>query len=268
LVRACQVRGLAYVALSRREMPIDDLQSVTASVQRWQPWAIVNAAGYVRVDDAERDATACRRANTLGPAVLAAVCRKQHIRLVTFSSDLVFDGATERPYVESDSPRPLNIYGHTKAEAERRVLALAPETLVIRTSAFFGPWDRANFVTHTLDTLSSGGIVRAASDTIVSPTYVPDLVDRTLDLLIDDATGVWHITNAGALTWIALAQMAARLAGLDAAAIEGHRSAALSLPAARPRYSALRSERGLALPPVEESLSRYLRDRIAIGDAA
>jgi len=135
-------------------------------------------------------ATGIELLRLVGPSVLAMVCRQRGIQLVTFSSDLVFDGATHRPYVESDPVAPLNIYGRTKAEAERRVLALAPGALVIRTSAFFGPSDRANFVTRLLETLSAGGTFRAASDAIVSPTYVPDLVDRALDLLIDGASGV------------------------------------------------------------------------------
>ena len=267
-VQACDVRGLASVALTRRELDISDPDAVRAAMARWQPWAIVNAAGYVRVDEAEREPSVCRRANAVGAAVLAAVCRQRGIQLVTFSSDLVFDGEAGRPYVESDRVGPLNIYGRTKAEAERRVLALAPSALVIRTSAFFGPWDRANFVTRVLDQLSTGAIVRAASDTIVSPTYVPDLVDRSLDLLVDRASGIWHVANTGALTWLELARVAASAAGLDPAGVQACQRLAPRAPATRPRYSALGSERGPLLPPLAESLSRYLRDRTAISNAA
>ena len=264
-VDACAVRGIPAVALSRHDLDISNPDAVLAVVSRWQPWAIVNAAGYVRVDDAERERSACRRANAVGPAVLAAVCRRRGVQLLTFSSDLVFDGTLGRPYVESDPVGPLNVYGRTKIEAERRVLALAPATLVVRTSAFFGPSDRANFVTRVLDTLERGEIVRAAGDAIVSPTYVPDLVNRALDLLIDGAAGVWHLANAGALSWMTLARMAATAAGLDPAGIEPSDSIA---PARRPLYSALASERGPSLPPLSDSLARYVRDRVVIGEAA
>jgi dTDP-4-dehydrorhamnose reductase len=267
-VHACRMRGLPYVALSRRDLEISNLEAVCSAVSRWQPWAIVNAAGYVRVDDAEREPSICRRANAVGPAVLAAVCRRRRLQLVTFSSDLVFDGMMQRPYLESDPVSPLNVYGRTKVEAERRVLALAPSTLVVRTSAFFGPWDRANFVTRALETLSAGGTVRAAGDAIVSPTYVPDLVDRALDLLIDGAAGVWHVANEGALTWAAFARLAAAAAGFNPEFVEASESTAFNAPATRPPYSALGTERGPALPPLEESLSRYVRDRLAVGDAA
>jgi dTDP-4-dehydrorhamnose reductase len=264
-VEACESRGLACVPLARHDMDISDPGAVRAAAARWKPWAVVNAAGYVRVDDAERERAVCRRANAVGPSVLAMVCRQLGIQLATFSSDLVFDGAANRPYVESDPVCPVNVYGHTKAEAERRVLALAPGALVIRTSAFFGPSDRANFVTRLLETLSAGGTFRAASDVIVSPTYVPDLVDRVLDLLIDGAAGLWHVANAGALSWMAFARMAATAAGLDPDAVEpGHPPAS----ARRPPFSALGSERGTALPPLEDCVSRYVRDRSRIGDAA
>jgi dTDP-4-dehydrorhamnose reductase len=269
-IQACELRGLPCVALSRRDLEIHNPDAVRAAIARWQPWAIVNAAGYVRVDEAETDAAACRRANAVGPAVLAAVCRQKGLQLVTFSSDLVFDGAAKRPYVESDLVGPLNVYGRTKVEAERRVLALAPSALVIRTSAFFGPWDRANFVTQVLDRLSSGAVVRATTDSIVSPTYVPDLVDRTLDLVIDGAAGIWHVANTGALTWLELAKIAARAAGLNPNGVEGCQRQVSRAAAARPCYSALGSERGPLLPPLEESLMRYVRDRTAISgrDAA
>ncbi len=267
-VHACDARGLACVALSRRDMDITSPDAVRAAVSRWRPWAIVNAAGYVRVDEAERDARACRHANAVGPALLAGVCRKAGIQLVTFSSDLVFDGQSARPYVESDVVRPLNMYGRTKAEGERRVLALAPSALVIRTSAFFGPWDRANFVTCALDALASGGSFRAASDMKISPTYVPDLVNRTLDLLIDGAAGVWHLSNGGALTWMDFARMAAVAARLSPDSVVGCDGRDLHRPAARPFYSVLGTERGAQLPPLEESLSRYVRDRTVVGTAA
>jgi dTDP-4-dehydrorhamnose reductase len=267
-VQACELRGLSCVHLSRRELDVADPEAVRAAIDRWQPWAVVNAAGYVRVDEAEQDARACRLANTVGPAVLAAVCRRRGIQLVTFSSDLVFDGARDRPYLEHDLVAPLNIYGRTKAEAERRVLALAPAALVIRTSAFFGPWDRANFVTGVLERLSAGGRVRVDDRGIVSPTYVPDLVDRALDLLIDGASGIWHVANQGALSWLELAKTAAVAANLDPDAVESCQRAVSRLPALRPRYSALGSDRGPLLPPIEESLARYVRDRVPISDAA
>jgi dTDP-4-dehydrorhamnose reductase len=222
----------------------------------------------VRVDQAETDVRACRRVNAVAPAILAAVCRKAGIRLLTFSSDLVFDGAGSRPYIERDAVSPLNVYGRTKAEAERRVLAIAPSALVIRTSAFFGPWDRANFVTTVLDAIRSGRAFRAAADTTVSPTYVPDLANVALDLLIDEASGLWHLANEGAVTWADFAQRAARHAGLSTDCIEPCTFDAFRLPATRPRYSVLGSAHGRLLPDLDDSLARFVHACEQFGTAA
>jgi dTDP-4-dehydrorhamnose reductase len=176
---------------------------------------------------------------------------------VTFSSDLVFDGRKREPYQEHDEPAPLGVYGRTKLEAERRVLDADPGALVIRTSAFFGPWDEHNFVTGTLRALAAGRDVRAASDATVSPTYVPDLVHATLDLAIDGEHGVWHLANAGATTWAELARSAAELAGHRPDRIIPVPAASFGWRAPRPTFSALGSARGVLLPSTNDALRRY-----------
>lgn len=255
--RMCTLRGLPHRLLSRGEFDIADAQGVESALERWQPWAVVNAAGYVRVDDAEH-APEQWRENALGPAVLAKACARHGVRLLTFSSDLVFDGDKALPYVESDVPRPLNAYGRGKLEAERRVLELDPGALVIRTSAFFGPWDPFNFITLALEAISRGERWRAPHDQFVSPTYVPDLVQSALDLLIDDESGVWHLTNRGAVSWAEFAQLAVDAARLDVALVEGLPGAALGQVARRPRYSALDSERGTLMPSLYDGIGRYV----------
>ena len=255
--RMCERRSLAYRVVTRAEMDVTDPASVRAAIDRYRPWAIINAAGYVRVDQAEADAERCRRENTLAPTILALACVHNNVRLVTFSSDLVFDGLSGRPYVESDPVAPLGVYGRSKAEAERRVLDTDPDALVIRSSAFFGPWDEYNFVTRALDAMENGRAFAAASDITVSPTYVPDLVHTCLDLLIDKEKGIWHLTNGTPVTWSELASMAAQAAGADASTIEQQPALRRRAGAARPAYSPLHSERAVLLPPLADALARY-----------
>lgn len=259
--RLCEVRGIPYRLLSRQEMDITDPASVDTALTELNPWAVVNTAGYVRVDDAEREPDTCRRVNTDGAAILAHSCQKLGVALLTFSSDLVFDGAIHSPYIESDRVAPLNVYGQSKAEAEVKVLEACPTSLVIRTSAFFGPWDDYNFISIALRTLAAGHTFVAAQDTVVSPTYVPDLVHASLDLLIDGEYGLWHLANPGAIAWADLAHFAAKQVHLDTTRIHAVSTQSLSLAAPRPTYSVLTSERGILLPPLENALSRYFQER-------
>jgi dTDP-4-dehydrorhamnose reductase len=259
--RICRKRNLAYRLLSRHDMDITDPDSVERALALHRPWAVVNTAGYVRVDEAENDVERCLRENTIGPAVLAAACARHAIHLTTFSSDLVFDGALDRPYVESDATAPLGVYGKSKAEAELRVQDKHPGALVVRTSAFFGPWDKHNFVTLALQALERGEPFTASGDLIVSPTYVPDLVHACLDLAIDGEAGVWHLSNVGAVSWAGLALKAAEQAGIDPSRLETKPASACGYAAARPRHAALTSERGILLPALDNALARYLELR-------
>jgi dTDP-4-dehydrorhamnose reductase len=179
---------------------------------------------------------------------------------MTFSSDLVFDGLKAEPYVESDAVAPMGVYGKSKALAEKVVLRILPSALVIRTSAFFGPWDQYNFITIALRALMRGEEFIAADDLVVSPTYVPDLINKSLDLLIDGERGLWHLANAGAVTWAEFARLAASLAGISTEGLKSRPAQSLRLRSARPRYSVLGSERGTMLPPLEYALARYTKD--------
>ncbi|MGM9489215.1 sugar nucleotide-binding protein [Ideonella sp. YS5] len=256
----CQLRGLPYRLLGRQHLDIADLKSIEAALLRWRPWAVINAAGFVDVDAAQAEPARQWRENTIGPAALAEVCSQHGVRLVSYSSDLVFDGAKQGDYVESDEPHPLNAYGAAKAEAERRVLARAPDALVIRTAAFFGPWDPHNFVTRGLAALRAGHRWQAAEDQVVSPTYVRDLVTASLDLLIDGESGLWHLANQGALSWADWARMVAQRSGLDAARVDALPARALGQKARRPDRVVLASERACLMPTLDNALSRYFAE--------
>ena len=258
--RVCAERGLRVHSVVRADLDLGDALRVDATLRVVKPWAVINAAGYVRVDAAETDREACWRDNVTAAVNLAAACRRRRLPFVTFSSDLVFDGAERRPYAEDTATSPLNVYGRSKAEAERRVLELLPSALVIRTSAFFGPWDDYNFATVLTRALAAAEEFRAADDCVVSPTYVPDLVNAALDLLIDGEGGIWHLANQGAVTWYEFARLIAQAGGGPTELIEPCKSPDLWQPAIRPAYSALGSSRGQLLRPLQAAIHAYLRD--------
>lgn len=256
IAAACATRGLAHVLLRRASCDFADPLSVARAFELHRPWAVINAAGWIGVDDAELDIQRCRRENLVVAQTIAAACHARGSKCVTFSSDLVFDGKQSMPYVESAPVGPVNIYGSCKAQAESAVLGIDDGALVIRTAAFFSPGMTCDFVSRALRALSNGERFPAASDVVVSPTFVPDLAHATLDLLVDGESGIWHVANQGALAWAELARLAAALAGIAARSLEAKPNAELGWLAPRPAFSALASVRGTLLPPLEDALSR------------
>ena len=257
IARACEWRGLAYRLTGRGHMNLHDDESIARALDDCEPWAVINAAGWVRVDDAEHESAACLAANAEGAVRLAKVCRERGLPLVSYSSDLVFDGRQRRPYVESDATAPLNVYGQSKAKAERGILELGGAALVIRTAAFFSPYDPHNFAAHLARALTAGEPFEAARDLVVSPTYVPDLADTTLDLLIDGETGVRHLANGGEVSWFEFARLIAQALDLDVELIRARHAGEFGWPAKRPPRAPLATERGDVMPPLETAIARY-----------
>jgi dTDP-4-dehydrorhamnose reductase len=259
--RACAQRGLAYETLDRSQLDVTVQSEVDAALTAIRPWAVINAAGFMQVDLAEAEVSRCLRANVEGPVALARACARGSAALLTFSSDLVFDGRQTAPYLESAPVAPLSQYGRSKVEAERRVLQELPRALVVRTGTYFGPDHQACFLSSVERALRSGQRFRAAHDSIISPTYLPHLADACLDLLIDDEAGVWHVANRGEVSWAELASRVARLVGLPAELIDPCALHELGPRAARPLYRVLGSARGQLMPSLEEGLIRHFQQR-------
>jgi dTDP-4-dehydrorhamnose reductase len=255
----CEERALNFRVCHRNEFDIANAACVEKMIAETRPWAVINAAGYVRVDSAESESSVCLRENRDGPLELARVCGRYGTRLLTFSSDLVFDGLTARPYVERDAVAPLCVYGRSKAEAEQDVLRELPDALVVRTSAFFGPWDGYNFAARTIHAARTAERFTAVCDETVSPTFVPDLVHAALDLLMDGESGIWHLANVGAVSWAEFARMVLQGAGYKPSMVEECSGESLTRPARRPRYSVLGSERGLLLASLDDAIYRFCR---------
>ncbi len=262
--KICGFRYINFKLLSRQDVDITNEDQIEEAIKKYNPWAIINAAGFVRVDDAETEIEKCFNDNSRGAYLLASACKKYGLQFMTFSSALVFDGTKQDPYLEGDKINPLNIYGRSKAEAESGVLNINPNSLVIRTSSFFGPWDEYNFVSNVVNTLSANNNFVAAADIFISPTYVPDLVNVSLDLLIDKEKGIWHLTNNGGITWANLARKVSDKAGLDTDLVEAQPMHLLNWKAPRPRYSVLKSEKGILLPSLENALMRYFEEHKSV----
>ncbi len=264
IVRACRERGLAVRALTRAALDITDREALARALDETSPWLVINAAGYARMHDAEDDPDALRLANAVGPALLAAACRRRGARLVTFSSAFVFDGDKRAGYVEHDPVGPINAWGACHAAAERGVLRVLPTALVVRAGALFGPDEERSFVADAWRAARAGRTFAAPEDRYVSLAYLPHLAHATLDLAVDHAEGVWHLANEGVESFSGWARALCEAAGLPERAVVPTPAHALPLRARLPLRAELSSARRASLPPVAEALRAYAERRAAV----
>ena len=210
---------------------------------------VLHAAAWTDVDGAESDPEGARRVNVDGTRNVAAL----DVPVVYYSSDYVFDGSKREPYLESDEPRPLSVYGRTKLEGEREVR----EGWIVRSSWLFG-WTGTNFVRTMLRLGAERDEVSVVADQLGSPTYVGHLAEATRDVL-ELPQGVWHLAGEGECTWAEFARAIFEEAGLSTRVLE-ITTEELGRPAPRPAYSVLRSEREGAprLPHWREGLRACL----------
>jgi dTDP-4-dehydrorhamnose reductase len=257
--KICEHRGIAYQLLNRREFDIASRASMETYLRKVRPWAIVNAAGYTNIDMAEICPQQCFRENTLGAALLSKVCKNSGIKLVTFSSDQVFNGKKKVPYEENDLTAPLNKYGESKKMAEEYILKSNPEVLIIRSSFFFNPWADDDLLRNILSPASVGDYkYPLASDIIISPTYIPDMVHQVLDLMIDNESGIWHLSGPDEMSHYSFIQLALEIADKSNTNIIAQPFEKLNYSAERPSYSVLKSSQGIILPSIHSSLNNYL----------
>ncbi|MES2461240.1 MAG: family 1 glycosylhydrolase [Armatimonadota bacterium] len=260
LVRLCDERGLTCRVTNRVELDIASIKSINSALERYNPWAVINAAGFSSIKAAETETFRCFRENTKGPALLADACQRRDIPLVLFSSAHVFDGRkSPEPYTESDATNPGSVYGRSKATMEKLVMDRMPEkTLIVRGGAFFSPWDSTNFLTRALRQLAQGLPVSVSEDTLTL-AYLPDLGHAVLDLLVDGAAGVWHLGHPEEARRIEIVQQAADLAGLDSKLLWPARWENDSGNLIRPAWAVLESERTKPLlPPLRSALRHFV----------
>lgn len=257
---ACDLRGLAYVLTDRTTMAIEDAAQIDRILEKVDPWAVINATGYVRIDDAEADEVNCHRANAVGATILARACDARGIPCMHFSSDQVFDGSAASTYDEDSAPRPLNVYGASKLAGEQGCLEFE-RSIVVRTAAFFSPYDPHNFAMQVERALARGETFRVSTDHIVTPTYVPHLVNACLDLIIDAEHGLWHLSNGNAVSWREFALLIADGMELDPLPVETADASQLGWVAPRPRNAGLASTRGSMLPALATAIEHYISIR-------
>ena len=261
---AAREGGHEVAALSRGELDISDRAATLAAVARARPDAVINCAAYTKVDAAEADPDAAAAVNASGPGFLAEAAVAAGAWVVHVSTDYVFDGTKGSPYLESDPTGPRSIYGSTKLLGERAVAIEAPAThTIVRSSWLFGTAGPC-FPATMLRLAADRDTLTVVDDQVGCPTFTGHLASALVDLATTRRLcGVVHAAAAGECSWYQFAVEIMRATNTQVE-VRPCTTDEFPLPARRPAYSVLRSERAApVLPDWRAGLTDYLNERVA-----
>jgi dTDP-4-dehydrorhamnose reductase len=250
-------------AMGSRDLDIRDSAKVIDVVGKLRPDWIVLAAAYTDVDGCESHSELAFSVNRDGAVNVADAAREAGAKIVFLSSDYVFDGKKTAPYEVDDKRNPQSVYGHSKAEAEIRLLEILPNCCIARTSWVFGIGGRC-FPDTILRLATNRPALDVVNDQRGCPTFTVDLSRAIIQLCRKNASGIVHVTNAGDCSWFEFAQEIITGSGL-ATEVRPVSSQQMSRPAPRPAYSVLSATSlrryGIEMPGWKDALSRYLEER-------
>lgn len=255
---------------------LTQLDGLAQTVRALRPDVIVNAAAHTAVDRAEGEPELARRLNAEAPAVLAREAQALGAWLVHYSTDYVFDGSGQRPWVETDATAPLNVYGQTKLDGERLIQQASSRHLILRTSWVYGARG-GNFAKTMLKLAQERDQLKVINDQFGAPTSAELLADVTAHAIRQlqgrpDLAGLYHLVAAGETSWhgyakhvLAHAQSRGVALKTGADAVQAVPTSAFPTPARRPHNSRLDSTRlqacfGLCLPPWQQGVERLLAE--------
>jgi dTDP-4-dehydrorhamnose reductase len=262
--------GWTAIGCGSDRLDITQAATVEAVFAQERPALVINAAAYTAVDAAEQHVVEAEAVNADGAANVAAAAERLDARVIQLSNDFVFDGATHRPYRPDDQPRPLSVYGRTKAAGEREILRLGRRALVLRTAWVYASHGR-NFVLRMLALMRERETLSVVADQIGTPTWARSLAHAVWAAADHPALhGILHWTDAGSASWydfaVAVGEEAHAIGLLPRVPMVCPvRTGDFPTAARRPAYSVLdtaaaRSALGLEPAPWRENLRRALRE--------
>lgn len=229
-----EVRGYSHA-----DLPVEEVVQVKKAFDGFQPDLVVHAAAYTKVDDCEKNIEKAYQVNSLGTRNVALAAGQVGAKLLYISTDYIFDGKKSEPYLEFDSPNPLNVYGKSKLAGEWYVQTLMSDFFIVRTSWLFG-FHGQNFVKTILKLAKEDSPLKVVKDQIGSPTYAFDLAEKVSELVDTDLFGVYHITNQGSCSWFNFAQKILELSGVEKE-LTPVSAEEFPRPAKRPKYTVLKN---------------------------
>jgi dTDP-4-dehydrorhamnose reductase len=261
------------IGFDHEQLDISDRAQVRESLGPLSFKLLINCAALTNVDYCESHRNEAFLINAEGPQWLAEISCKKRAQLIHISTDYVFDGKKQTPYSEEDMARPISVYGESKLEGERRVLDMAKDNLVVRTSWVFGP-DRPSFVDQIISRAKESAEVSAVSDKFSTPTYALDLAKWLETAWQSRITGVIHLANSDRCSWQDYAQHAIDCCAAVGMKLEATRVAPLSLSdmksfvAPRPPFTVLSTDKFSRLTGIKprhwrEAVAEYIKDYVA-----
>ena len=253
------------VGIDLNELDITDEDATRSLLLDVSPDCVVNCAAYTDVDGAQAQRELAFEVNARGAGNVARAGAEAGAFVVQLSTDYVFDGGKAGPYIESDAPSPVNVYGESKLEGEREVERASADSLVVRTAWLYGHRGR-NFVEFVLDAAAAGHPLRIVEDQRGAPTNARDLATILRELVVRRPRGVVHATNSGSCSWFEFTREILEAAGRRGVTVQPIPSSELDRPAPRPKNSVLSLERlssilGWAPRPWQEALREYVAER-------
>jgi dTDP-4-dehydrorhamnose reductase len=254
-------------SLDRASLDLADPDQIVARVREVKPELIVNAAAYTAVDRAESEPELARQINGAAPAILAEEAKRLGALLIHYSTDYVFDGTKPTPYLETDSPNPINAYGRSKLEGERAIQASGCRHVILRTSWIYGLRGK-NFLLTILRLARERSELRVVDDQVGAPTWCRDIAIATAQVTKEAGAGktdsLYHLTAGGATSWYGFAREILKLRGIDTP-VRAISTREYPAPARRPENStlsgaAISARWKVELPEWQVSLAICLRE--------
>ncbi|MEB3175885.1 MAG: dTDP-4-dehydrorhamnose reductase [Cyanobacteriota bacterium] len=263
------------VALDRAQLDLTREGDLRELLHSQAPAVVVNAAAYTAVDRAEQEPELAGAVNARVPQILAEESQTLGAYLIHISTDYVFDGQKNAPYLETDPTAPLGVYGESKLAGERAILKTGAEALILRTAWVYGVYGQGNFVKTMLRLGKERRQLKVVVDQVGSPTWARDIASALARLIPQRTTGIYHFTNSGAASWYdfataIFAEARALGAVLEVGEVLPIPTSAYPTPARRPAYSVLSWEKTAAAlgaypPHWRESLRQMLVEAKAEG---
>jgi dTDP-4-dehydrorhamnose reductase len=243
------------------EVDLTDLSAARSSLTAFKPEIIIHAAAYTDVDGAARNPDLAYRVNALGTRNVAVAGEALGAALLAISTNEVFDGAQNEPYLEFDATNPINPYARSKLAAEQFVRDLTTRFYLVRTAWLYGQGGN-NFVRKIVTRAEDNGRLQVVTDEVSSPTYAEDLITALEQLIVTGAYGVYHFTNDGACSRYEFAQKILALSGRGHIPVEPILLKDYPRPSTPPPYAPLRNfcgaQIGITLRPWQDALADYL----------